>query len=424
MLYEEIEEATRSDDQTLDHPRVLLLRTQVATDSAPWLTTELYLTQVKKGRWGRNAEPARPLPPLFTEVLPHACAVCARSALIGATMQRCGRCKVARYCSAHCAKLHWPQHKAVCAELMQAPVPVTGKDYEVPLTPAAAYFHRRRARCCVCQDASAKLSLCGRCKGLAYCAKCVEKHPAAECDAAILEQCCLGLVSDMGAPLTLASRSPLRGPRPGGWKAYFEEKLWDFEAEAGLLALGPPMAMLTEALSLPIALATYLPAKASVAHVVGCLPVDLVGVQRFREVFGWRPELRRLAVCLVGHGLRDCTEKQPPAEGDDRLLVLEVRGGPYGAAALPPADLVVLLGFDAAAAEVALARGRAMVVLAATRAAADEAYAFFSTRAERTAAPRENPFRGLRPQRAAAPATGFVYANHWVVEVGAAARAA
>ena len=66
---------TRSTDQTLDHPRVLLLRTQVATDSAPWLPTELYLTQVKKGRWGANKEPANPLPPLFAEAAGHACAV-------------------------------------------------------------------------------------------------------------------------------------------------------------------------------------------------------------------------------------------------------------------------------------------------------------------------------------------------------------
>ena len=57
-MLDDLEQATASADQTLDHPRVLLLRTQVATDSAPWLPTELYLTQVKKGRWGANKDPA------------------------------------------------------------------------------------------------------------------------------------------------------------------------------------------------------------------------------------------------------------------------------------------------------------------------------------------------------------------------------
>ena len=117
----------------LDHPRVLLLRTQVATDSAPWLPTELYLTQVKRGRWGANKEPANPLPPLFAEAAGHACAVCARSALIGASISRCGRCKVVRYCSSQCAKAHWPVHKAVCQELANTAVPACKEDYDIQL---------------------------------------------------------------------------------------------------------------------------------------------------------------------------------------------------------------------------------------------------------------------------------------------------
>ena len=40
----DFEQATASTNQTLDHPRALPLRTQVATDAAPWLPTELYLT--------------------------------------------------------------------------------------------------------------------------------------------------------------------------------------------------------------------------------------------------------------------------------------------------------------------------------------------------------------------------------------------
>ena len=156
-MLDDLEQATESTNQTLDHPRVLLLRTQVATDSAPWLPTELYLTQVKRGRWGANKEPANPLPPLFAEAAGHACAVCARSALIGASISRCGRCKTVRYCSSDCAKAHWPVHKDVCQELSKTPVPQRKEDYFQQLSPAAAYFHRRRARCTICQDASSKL---------------------------------------------------------------------------------------------------------------------------------------------------------------------------------------------------------------------------------------------------------------------------
>ena len=333
----------------LDHPRVLLLRTQVATDAAPWLPTELYLTQVKRGRWGANKEPANPLPPLFAEAAGHACAVCARSALIGASISRCGRCKVVRYCSSQCAKAHWPVHKAVCQELANTAVPACKEDYDIQLSPAASYFYRRRARCTICQDASSKLSMCKRCFGAAYCAKCVTTHPK---DA--VRRLDLGAVlprfdkrHGRAAVHPLADAVP--STKPDGWKAYFEAKMFDFEVDAGLLALGPPCAMLTEALSLPIVIAEHLPQQASVVHIIGAAPADLVGVRRFREVFRWRSDLTRLAVCMVGPLLRQVTEKQPPEDGCERLLVLEARGGPYAEVALPPADLVVLLDVDAAA---------------------------------------------------------------------------
>ena len=60
----------------------------------------------------------------------------------------------------------------------------------------------------------------------------------------MLEIACFGMISDMGAPLTIASRSPARAPLPGGWKAYFDMKIWDFEVPAYILSMGPPAAML------------------------------------------------------------------------------------------------------------------------------------------------------------------------------------
>ena len=68
----------------------------------------------------------------------------------------------------------------------------------------------------------------------------------------------------------------------------------------------------------------------------------------------------------------------------------------------------------------ALQRGKPVVALASTKEDADAMHAALSKQTDRSVAPpRENPFRGLRPRRAAAPAAGYVYANHWVVAVGA-----
>ena len=119
-------------------------------------------------------------------------------------------------------------------------------------------------------------------------------------------------------------------------------------------------------------------------HVIGAAPADLVGVRRFREAFRWRPDLTRLAVCMVGPLLRQVTEKQPPEDGCERLLVLEARGGPYADVALPPPDLVVLLDMDAAAA--ALRRGKPVVALASTKEDADAMHAALSKQMDRPVA--------------------------------------
>ena len=88
----------------------------------------------------------------------------------------------------------------------------------------------------------------------------------------------------MGAPLSIPSRTPFPSTKPDGWKAYFEAKMFDFEVDAGLLALGPPCAMLTEALSLPIVIAEHLPRKASVVHIIGAAPADLVGAVSYTHL--------------------------------------------------------------------------------------------------------------------------------------------
>jgi len=44
-----------------------------------------------------------------------ACAYCcARPTKAAGVMQRCGWCKVTRYCSTACQKAHWPDHRSAC----------------------------------------------------------------------------------------------------------------------------------------------------------------------------------------------------------------------------------------------------------------------------------------------------------------------
>jgi serine/threonine protein kinase len=62
--------------------------------------------------------------------------VCARCGL-GSAALKCGRCKLARYCSASCQKLHWAQHKASCLRHVEAPsfeVKPTYDDFAVAAT--------------------------------------------------------------------------------------------------------------------------------------------------------------------------------------------------------------------------------------------------------------------------------------------------
>ncbi|GJE87541.1 zinc finger MYND domain-containing protein [Phanerochaete sordida] len=43
-----------------------------------------------------------------------ACTKCERDSTIDKTMSRCGRCKLARYCSKECQTADWPRHKTNC----------------------------------------------------------------------------------------------------------------------------------------------------------------------------------------------------------------------------------------------------------------------------------------------------------------------
>lgn len=320
---------------TLDSPEMLLLRSECATDDAPWLPSDVWLPQAKRGAWGGGAGTGAAIEPVFNAGrLPFCCVVCKRGGLTGTKLIQCGRCKVARYCCKAHARAHWPAHKHCCAALAGLAKPAAEADWRASLVAARLALRRlpdgddalqswlHQPRCAVCGDAASPLKRCQRCHGAAFCDRHRDAaHERASCDAAMLEIACFGMISDMGAPLTIASRSPARAPLPGGWKAYFDMKIWDFEVPAYILSMGPPAAMLTEGLSLPLLVVRFLERRdvpaSLVVHVVGAAAPELVGLHRLREIFAWLPRVDELRVQFVGPDLaRDRAEARAPDERD------------------------------------------------------------------------------------------------------------
>ncbi|KAH8057638.1 hypothetical protein JL722_6725 [Aureococcus anophagefferens] len=264
---------------TLDSPEMLLLRSECATDDAPWLPSDVWLPQAKRGAWGGGAGTGAAIEPVFNAGrLPFCCGALARAQ---ALLRR------ARGLAKPAAEADW-RASLVAARLALRRLP-EGDDA------LQSWLHQ--PRCAVCGDAASPLKRCQRCHGAAFCDRHRDAaHERASCDAAMLEIACFGMISDMGAPLTIASRSPARAPLPGGWKAYFDMKIWDFEVPAYILSMGPPAAMLTEGLSLPLL---------------------LVGLHRLREIFAWLPRVDELRVQFVGPDLaRDRAEARAPDERD------------------------------------------------------------------------------------------------------------
>ena len=312
---------------TLDSPEMLLLRSETATDEKPWLPSEVWLPQCKRGAWGSGVGVGAPIKALFNVGrLPHSCAVCKRGGLTGTKLTQCSRCKLARYCCKAHAKAHWATHKLCCAQLSGLRKPDSREawarslvDVRLALAGAEPEAHEdatqlwiHMPRCAVCQDATRPLKRCARCQGAAFCPDHADAtHAAADCDAAMLEVACFGMISDMGAPLAIASQSKARGPLPSGWKAYLDMKIWDFEVPEYILALAPPTAMLTEGLSLPLLAVRFLGGAREtrprfdslVVHVVGAATPELVALHRFRELFAWL-DARELRLVFVGPDLR------------------------------------------------------------------------------------------------------------------------
>lgn len=248
----------------MESPEILMLRAEHATDGAPWLPTEVWLAQVRRGAWGLGAGEGKPVEAMFNPgMLPYSCLVCKRGGLTKTKLTRCAGCKLVRYCGAAHAKRHWPLHKRYCKALASLSRPRGSADWASAVMAGRVNLGRleedaaredatqlwiHQPHCAACFATEGPFKLCPRCTGVAFCPTCRDAtHPTADCDGAILEQCCYGMISDMGSPLAIASRSPGAGPLPSGWKAYFDQKLWDFEVPAFLLAMGPPAAMVTDA---------------------------------------------------------------------------------------------------------------------------------------------------------------------------------
>ena len=168
-----------------------------------------------------------------------------------------------------------------------------------------------QTHCTVCYSTTGPFTLCNRCHGVAFCsehAAAAEEHAGtADCDTTILSLCCLGMVSEFGGPLMIPSRTRVSDAVafPTGWKSYFREKLDDFDLPAVVLAMGPPMAMLTEALSLPLTIVSGLreaglaSTERLVIHLLGAETETLVPA-RFYEIVNWLPACKELRIVFVG----------------------------------------------------------------------------------------------------------------------------
>ena len=49
----------------------------------------------------------------------HQCCFCKRFADVDVKLKRCSGCHVTKYCSYHCQKKHWPEHKSLCKNIQE-----------------------------------------------------------------------------------------------------------------------------------------------------------------------------------------------------------------------------------------------------------------------------------------------------------------
>lgn len=440
-----------------------MLRQEHATDDAPWLPTEVWLAQVRRGAWGGGEGTGKPVEPMFNPgFLPYSCVVCKRGGLTKTSLTRCAGCKLVRYCGKAHARAHWRTHKRGCKALAALIAPTGKSDWASAMMAArvtldhavedaeardsAVQLWIHQPRCAVCFDTKGPFKLCTRCKGVAYCAQHKETaHDEKDCDAAMLEQCCYGMISDMGSPLAIASKSPARTKNlPDGWKGYFEQKLWDFEVPEFMLAMGPPAAMVTDALSLPLLVVRALREtdaavpKRLVVHCVGASIAELFGAHRFREIFAWLPEVEELSVVLVGpalpaRGAGESERQAPTGDGsafDHRPFSFSAVPGFYqdvrGSLGAPDVAVAQHSGVhdvkftdDWLPAVDALIAANTLAVFSGYNAEEIDGDAAVLERrgANIVLEPHKNPFRGLRPF-AEIPGAGtgpFYYANQYAL---------
>jgi len=294
------------------------------------------------------------MPALYQGYHPYACHTCKRGPFTNGTpLLTCTRCKVVRYCCVEHQKLDFGAHKKWCRAFAavreeenmaryedraawSAAVPVVVQQLVQKMNMERhstdiqiATMQPRCRKCYVAGWATAKLTPCPRCCGVALCGDClpddatqdnpVDFHcdstsdPMKECDGHRMVQCCLGMVVEQGSPLAIPSQSD--SPtywNPQDWVEYFERKRTDYELPEEFFLMAPVACFLSDAHSTMLTLqhVVALPELAIddvgclediVIHVCGASGFEFLGViPKCIEFSRMNPQLKRLTLRLVG----------------------------------------------------------------------------------------------------------------------------
>jgi splicing suppressor protein 51 len=274
------------------------------------------------------------------------CIVCAEDGE-GGRLQRCGRCRIAGYCSVKCQQKHWPTHKLMCDGLRQL-----GRN-QGPPTPSVIPFGRQRnsewqrrlnehaqtvdvpanqrydifciaaclPKCSVCLCGSIEhLRVCGTCKLAWWCSAHADSEEAAEhrksrcrrlADGRSMEQ---QLARGFRAVLVDGPTTPV----PNSWSDYLRGvKSPRASLIAGGLARNSGLLFVAEnitanALSGPLSVVRalrqhchdLLQRTTLCIHVLGATMEEVRKTEAgWEEVLHCLPKLKTLNVCHVGAGI-------------------------------------------------------------------------------------------------------------------------
>jgi hypothetical protein len=327
-------------------------------EEVPTLPLSEWLDMFDNGSsaWSSGSRPWQ-MNPQFDRFIPHVCELCRRGTRNGVKLTFCDGCRVAAYCCKAHKDLSKPKHQMACEAMQQYNAKVseeppiekrtsqTHKDYllnglqfmsaycrQLPggnsqpnpfqneLIKNSWIFQRHCSNCfTVGSKEGAVLVDCKICHQSAHCSnsECATAfsvvHSDRHCENNLINSCSLVMAMQQGRPpISVSSdRAPPNSVLVAAWGPYMELKLGAFEIPPQMLEMPPVMAMLTDALSMPLTILHGL-GLAYGTHVLSALEtveVFIVGAEgpeliasnyRYEEIAHWLPALRSLIINFVG----------------------------------------------------------------------------------------------------------------------------